>query len=257
MVSIRRCLFHTSYVVAGLALSATLAASTSHGPASVRPNTTRPATVKPLASGLTSTNWAGYVNNGSTNEYSSVSAHWTQPTLTCTSDAEKDSSFWVGLDGWQAASNTIEQVGTEADCINDAPVYYGWWELWPGDSVNFGGTVDAGDAMFAGVVWENGDNYKLTLTDHTQNWSVSTVQAISGAKRDSAEWITEADGISGNNANLANFGTVPFTQAVANNTALGSLNPAKITMVSSSGVTEVSVSSITDNEDFSMTYTAG
>ena len=245
-------------IVLGLGIPA-LAASAApapHSPAVVRPDTVKPGVIKPLATGSASPNWAGYVNSGSTGEYTSVSAHWTQPAVTCTSNTEKDSSFWVGLDGWQVTSPTIEQDGTEADCINDKPVYYGWYELWPADTVYFGGTVKPGDAMFAGVVWQSGNNYKFELSDTTENWSVSTIKPITGSKRDSAEWIVEADGIVGNNANLANFGTVPFTQAVANNTPLATLDPAKLTMISNTGVTQVKVSSITNSEDFSATYTA-
>src|SRR4051794_32080572 len=58
----------------------------------------------------TSSNWSGYAVTGGT--YTSVSASWTEPSVSCSGTAY--SSFWVGLDG--DTSSTVEQTGTDADC---------------------------------------------------------------------------------------------------------------------------------------------
>jgi hypothetical protein len=202
--------------------------------------------------GQTSTNWGGYVSVGNSGEYKSVSASWVQPGVTCPSKTETDSSFWVGLDGWTNQSQTIEQDGTEADCINGKPVMYGWYEMWPANTQNFGGTVKAGDHITATSVYEGGSKFKLTLADSTQGWHVSTTQTQKKAIRDSAEVVVEADG-SKTSADLANFGTVKFSGAQVNSKGIGSLNPAKITMINGKQ-TVVSVSSFSSSEDFSATY---
>jgi hypothetical protein len=43
----------------------------------------------------TSTNWSGYAVTG--NRFTSVSASWKEPTVSCSGTVY--SSFWVGLDG--------------------------------------------------------------------------------------------------------------------------------------------------------------
>src|SRR5262245_7033344 len=58
----------------------------------------------------TSSNWSGYAVTGG--RYTSVSASWTEPSVSCSGTAY--SSFWVGLDG--DTSGTVEQTGTDADC---------------------------------------------------------------------------------------------------------------------------------------------
>ena len=85
-----------------------------------------------------STNWSGYAATGS---FTSVSAHWTEPTGHCTS-ATRYSSFWVGLDGFN--STTVEQTGSEVDCSGGSPVYYSWYEMYPAFPVNFSNTVRPG-----------------------------------------------------------------------------------------------------------------
>ena len=66
-------------------------------------------------SNSTSTNWSGYAVAGGT--YTTVTASWVQPAVTCSGTAY--SSFWVGIDG--DTSNTVEQTGTEADCSSGSP----------------------------------------------------------------------------------------------------------------------------------------
>src|ERR1700678_2931249 len=59
-----------------------------------------------------STNWAGYADTAGT--YTTVSASWTQPAGTCSS-GDTYAAFWIGIDGY--SSSTVEQTGTELDCI--------------------------------------------------------------------------------------------------------------------------------------------
>src|SRR3984885_7556897 len=94
-----------------------------------------------------STNWSGYAADSGT--YTSVSSSWVQPTGTCSSRTDQYSSFWVGLDGY--SSDSVEQDGTDTDCVNGKPQYYGWYETYPNPSYNFGSTVQPGDTMTASV----------------------------------------------------------------------------------------------------------
>ena len=74
-----------------------------------------------------STNWSGYAATAGT--YTSVSASWTQPTGTC-SRGDQYAAFWVGLDGY--SSSTVEQTGSEVDCVGRTAEYYAWYEMYPG-----------------------------------------------------------------------------------------------------------------------------
>ena len=66
-----------------------------------------------------STNWSGYA--GTTGTYTSVTASWIQPAGHCTG-GDQYAAFWVGLDGY--SSSTVEQTGSEVDCIGRTAQYY-------------------------------------------------------------------------------------------------------------------------------------
>src|SRR3954466_1271917 len=181
----------------------------------------------------TSTNWSGYAVTGS--RYTSVSAAWTEPTVSC-SGGTAYSSFWVGLDG--DTSGTVEQTGTDADCSGSTPQYYAWYEMYPKFPVNLKGTVRPGDHLSASVTTNGSGQFTLTITDSTQGWSNTTNARLKSAKLASAEVIAEAPSSSGGVLPLANFGTVSFTGASANGSLLTSSTPHidPITMQSGSTV---------------------
>ena len=179
----------------------------------------------------TSSNWSGYAVTG--NRFTSISASWTEPTVTCT--ATGYSSFWVGLDG--DTSSTVEQTGTDADCAGTTPTYYAWYEMYPKFPVNLPNPVSPGDTMTASVVTDGVGNFTLTISDTNQGWTFTTNAKLKSAKLASAEVIAEAPSGRGGVLPLANFGSVSFTGATANGVALDSLpNLDPITMVSGSTV---------------------
>jgi hypothetical protein len=198
-----------------------------------------------------STNWSGYAADSGT--YTSVSASWVVPAGICTS-ATRYSSFWVGLDGYNSSS--VEQTGTDTDCVHGTPRYYGWYEMYPAASYSFGGTVKAGDNITASVLYEGSNAFKLTLADSTQNWSVSTTQTLANAPRSSAEVIVEAPCCtsSGGVLPLADFGTVNVSGSVVDGSPIGNLSPTQIIMVNSSGLDKDTVSSLSSGENFSATW---
>src|SRR5579871_2093153 len=179
----------------------------------------------------TSSNWSGYAVTGS--KYTSVSASWTEPSVSCSGTAY--SSFWVGLDG--DTSNTVEQTGTDADCSGSTPQYYAWYEMYPKYPVNLKGTVLPGDHLSASVPTDDKGNFTLTITDSTQGWTNTTNAKLRGASLASAEVIAEAPSSRSGVLPLANFGTVNFTGATANGAAMNTLSGLDpITMQSGSTV---------------------
>jgi hypothetical protein len=197
----------------------------------------------------TSSNWAGWDNTGST--YTSVSASWVQPTVTCSRRQTSYSSFWVGLDG--DGSNSVEQTGSEADCSRGTPTYYSWYEFYPAYPVNYSNTVRPGDHFSASVTFNGSGKYTLVLTDSTQGWSHTKTGTAAGTNA-SAEVIAEAPSSNSGVLPLANFGTVSFSNATVNGAALGTVpTPQKITMASAS-TTKASVTNLTNNNAFSVTW---
>jgi hypothetical protein len=197
----------------------------------------------------TSSNWGGWDNTGGT--YTSVSASWVQPTITCAKRATSYASFWIGLDG--DGSNSVEQTGSEGDCNRGTPVYYSWYEFYPAYPVNYSNTVRPGDHFSSTVTYGSG-KYTLVLTDSTQGWTHTTTGSAPSGLNASAEVIAEAPSSNRGVLPLANFGTMSFTNAKVNGAALGTVpTPQKITMATSS-YTKAAVSNLTNNTNFSVTW---
>jgi Peptidase A4 family len=202
------------------------------------------------AAATTSENWAGYASAGDPGTFTSVSSSWTEPAVTCGA-TNTFSSFWVGLDG--DGTDSVEQTGTEADCDAGAASYQGWFEMFPNAPVFYDNTVDPGDAMSATVTSDGGGTFTLTLEDATQDWTQTTNQTSTTAQLGSAEIIAEAPS-DGTVLPLSNFGTVDFTNATINNTAVGDENASALTMVSAGGVTEATPSALTGDNAFTVTW---
>jgi hypothetical protein len=127
--------------------------------------------------------------------------------------------------------------------------------MFPNAPVFFDNPVQPGDAMSASVAAAGGGVFTLTLTDSTQGWTQATSQTSDTAQLGSAEVIAEApsDG-TGAVLPLSNFGTVSFTNATVDNTAIGNENPGALTMVSASDVTEATPSALTGGNAFTVTW---
>jgi hypothetical protein len=202
------------------------------------------------ATATTSENWSGYAATGG--QFTSVSAAWTQPAVTCTAQ-ETFSSFWVGLDG--DGTQTVEQTGTEADCAGGTAAYSGWYEMFPADPVTYSNPVQPGDAMSASVTTSGNGTFTLTLTDQTQGWNQVTTQTSATAQLGSAEVIAEAPSSTTGVLPLSNFGTVNFSAATANGAPIGnSANLTQLTMVSAGGATEATPSALTGGNAFAVTW---
>ena len=162
----------------------------------------------------TSENWSGYVVNGAIGSVTDIQGSWIVPAVTCPASGPTYSSFWVGIDG-NKGNPTLEQIGTESDCINGTPVYGAWYEFIPNEPVEQPiqeVTVHPGDRIFAEVSFSNGE-FTVTLWDETPPPGETTPQnpfewseEVKGAKQSSAEWIAEASSINDVVQPLADFG---------------------------------------------------
>ena len=199
-----------------------------------------------------STNWSGYA--ATTGTYTSVSASWTQPAGKCSS-GDQYAAFWVGLDGY--SSSSVEQTGSEVDCVGRTAQYYAWYEMYPGPSENYPNTVRAGDHFNASVTYEGSNKFSLYIADTTQGWSHTTVASLAGAARSSAEVIVEAPCCtnSGGILPLTDFGTVNITGSEANGSALGNAGGVtEIIMIDNEGRDKDTVTSLSGGENFSATW---
>jgi hypothetical protein len=250
-------------LLAMLALAAGTALTASSASASTTAGTFRPGGPIHLVSAASShargisnqaqsTNWSGYA--ATTGTYTSVSASWTQPAGKCSS-GDQYAAFWVGLDGY--SSSSVEQTGSEVDCVGRTAQYYAWYEMYPGPSENYPNTVRAGDHFNASVTYEGSNKFSLYIADTTQGWSHTTVASLAGAARSSAEVIVEAPCCtnSGGILPLTDFGTVNITGSEANGSALGNAGGVtEIIMIDNEGRDKDTVTSLSGGENFSATW---
>lgn len=161
----------------------------------------------------TSTNWSGYasisnISSPTPGYVTSAQGSWIIPTLACGSSSTY-SSAWVGIDGY--SDGTVEQTGTEQDCINGVQQNYAWFEMYPHPSYKIAIPVHTGDVFNAKVASVGSNLFQLSLTDVTTGQSYSNIFKAK-AQRSSAEWIVEAP-YSGGVLPLANYGTLTFNNA--------------------------------------------
>lgn len=181
----------------------------------VSPSTKLPGAAKPVSgtvSSMPSLNWSGFADTSSTStadDFTNVSGRWTIPAVTCPPGPYRTQGAyianWVGIDGF--SDQTVEQLGTGAQCFEGVLYYYVWYEMFPAGTVEEGTTacindnVDCpqpGDQISASVAVTPGtdgnNNYTLSLTDYTrpqESFSVTASCATTTCTDSSAEWIVE------------------------------------------------------------------
>lgn len=171
-----------------------------------------------------SSNWSGYVAHRSNVKFRKVSAAWTQPSVACTPGFPTYSAVWVGLGGFSASSQALEQIGTEVDCnASGQTVSSTWYELVPSPSKNIQMVVEPGDTMQASVQVV-GHRVTLALTDRTRHKSFTKTMTDTTVDVSSADWIVEAPSECVDNYEcralpLADFGSVQFSSARAQTAA--------------------------------------
>lgn len=173
----------------------------------------------------TSSNWAGYVAVRSGVTFRFVSTHFYVPYLNCAGVTKANptySSHWVGLDGFVAGSNTVEQTGILAACYPDSsnvitPTYAAWYEKYPNPPVYSAIAVRPGDAVTASVYFNSRTKaFTFTLADGTDGQHFSVVGKCpvgSSCQRSSAEVISEAPSNGTNVLPLADYQAASFAGA--------------------------------------------
>jgi peptidase A4-like protein len=231
-----------------------------------------PASVAGTASN-TSENWSGYAATGATGAFTSVSSSWTQPVLNCAVlPGASYSAYWVGLDGFN--DQTVEQIGTEANCIRNSASYVAWYEMYPSNpyEVSVGLTVGPGDQIAASVNYTpststttivrgrarevtTSASYRLTLTDSTTGKSfITSISPRQSYSRSSAEVITEAP-YSNGILPLADYGIVNYSKALVDGSSFGSLpNLQAIIMQNPAGMVSTPSGFDSANQNFSTTW---
>jgi hypothetical protein len=191
-----------------------------------------------------SSNWSGYavadattVANGTTDptqtppvSYTSITATWRQPAVTCVAGQATYSAFWIGIGGFSSGASALEQTGTGADCTSAGrPSSYAWYELVPAAPVTMPITVAPGDLVTASVNIA-GTDVLVQVKNRTRRTSFTKHLTMVAPDLTSAEWIAEAPSNCDrfdrcNVLPLANFGRVTFSRIATT----GSSHPGTIT----------------------------
>jgi len=190
-------------------------------------------------------NWSGYAVTGANGSVTDVKASWVVPSVnnTCSSVPNGYAAFWTGIDGWN--SNTVEQIGTDSDCVNlegtktGTPTYYAWFEFYPQDAYLIGnynsrtGACESDcvaplDVISAEVKFTSSGSsgprrrssqvFTVIIADETKGWSFTTSSAVPGAQESSAEWIAEAPygcNTASGYCDLSNFGIADYGEEFA------------------------------------------
>ncbi len=172
-----------------------------------------------------SSNWAGYAAiapAGGAVSFGDVTGSWTIPKVKCLSSRTDAVAFWVGLGGYSGTMNSIEQLGTAAECSGDGvtPTYYAWWEIVPSASVRIAMRVSPGDRITAAVKVD-GQKVVMSIRNRTHGTRFSRIEVLSQELDvSSAEWIAEAPASCGSGSGctvipLTNFQGMTFTDIAA------------------------------------------
>ncbi len=200
-------------------------------------------------------NWSGYVAvpRSAGTQFLGVSAVVEQPAVNCSATTGQTFAYqWVGLDGWSSADApgaglTVEQAGVAGQCVNNQPVYFAWYETFPGP-VQIEFAASPGDSLNVGVTHPNGSNeYAISVNDFTTGQYFDAdpnCEAGSTCENGSAEVITEGY-TSAPWEGTSDFGVEPYTgihvAGITPNAAFaGTLKNGNFTTVKSQAIGAVS-----------------
>jgi hypothetical protein len=225
----------------------------------------------PAAASEHSQNWAGYIDYDKRDKFTCVQGSWKQPSVTCGTTSREDVAIWVGIDGVDDpntgihAQGTLVQIGTHAGCDHGTTTGFAWYQVIPKDE--FSVAIDRvhpkpGDAIEALVRFAS-DTFVLQLLDTTTGESFVIERAVSGAKRQTVEWIVEAPTVDCPSdchiSGLPKFGKVVIGDAAAGSGGQrGGIDEdawrSVVTDMIRSGVTRASVSKLSGGDTFTVTW---
>jgi hypothetical protein len=194
-----------------------------------------------------STNWAGYVETGSS--FHGVSGTWTVPPIPPSNPSA--ASQWVGIGG---ATGADLMAGTEEEDISGVVSYFAWYDLLGAPPVNIG-PVYPDDQITFSIDQNSGTSWQLTDDDHTDNMGgTGPIPSSYSGPDSSAEWL-EGDPTVGAQPPLANFGTTPFSGVGFSSTGPSAAVGSPVDMADSSGDIIAYPSPMTSNS-FTVSYGA-
>jgi len=170
-------------------------------------------------------NWAGAVIESppAGQTFNGVSAVFTVPTPSAPSGSRSGfsaASAWVGIDG-DTYQKAILQTGIDFTVDEDGSVSYdAWYEWYPDYAYDFPGfLISAGDVISLSVAASSSSKGTVVIENQTTGQKVTkTLSAPSASSTlggQNAEWIVEDFEQNGQLVPFADFGTVVFTDAVA------------------------------------------
>ena len=167
---------------------------------------------------LVSFDWSGYAVSSDLLAQQpiviGVNGSWTVPRVAY-SATDVFSVAWVGVGG--QSDTTLIQVGTEHDFVKGQEQYSVWYEMLPANSIKIPEvTVVPGDKISASItlVDSNMNNWLIEITNLSNGQGFKQIFSYNSS-RFTAEWVVERPTLNNQFAELANFGTVTFTNATA------------------------------------------
>lgn len=193
-------------------------------------------------------NWAGYIAQGSVGQFTSVTGSWVEPKVTCAGPHPKKDLFapWIGIDGGGNGSETVEQTGVQAYCATGSPVYSAWYEMYPQNPVYYTNPVSANDVFDASVT-ESAGTFTLKLEDVTKGWTKTTTATTDGAVESTAEAVVESP-----TGYYPAFTSTNFSGIAFDGKALDTYSLVKTKALIGSSTGKETPSKITDGNDFSI-----
>ncbi len=194
-----------------------------------------------------STNWSGYVlpKFMTGEDYTAAQATWIVPQVLF-DGIPSASSSWVGIGGFcknkkcgrHQEDNSLIQLGTEQDSIDDTDVdYYAWYELLPGSEIRTTLSVNPGDVITASLSCAAKCNKKtswtLSMTNETTGDTWSQVVKYKSSRL-SVDVIEEAP-FSGGVLPLADFGIATFSDITANSVPVNLSDGVSVVMQDDQG----------------------
>jgi Peptidase A4 family len=214
----------------------------------LRPSVTTFSPNGTLASNYDSSNWSGYMANGS--NFTGIAAQWTVPEVISNNQTKSGDATWIGIGG--ITSNDLIQIGTQNTISSAGKVSSSaFYEILPAaprkiDDIS----IIPGTLVAASIKQINSGLWLVNITNLTANESFNAY-LIYNSSRSSAEWIEE-DPTSAPNQLLAldDFGTVSFSSGTASkggsSASISSYSSQPITMVNQSNIIKSKPSSLTD-----------
>jgi hypothetical protein len=171
-------------------------------------------------------NWSGYMVTGPSGRFTQASTNYDEPTFGSSRCSTNSEVTWAGIGG--PGGTAIGQDGT-AHNFPGLANHQAWWEVVPDVKVTaINLTTAAGHNFFASTRRITG-GYQFFVEDMATNSSQALNVNTSSYSGVSAEAIAERPTLDvGGLTNLSNFGTLTFTQSLANGNGINTYNPSGI-----------------------------